>query len=62
MNIKQKYWHDKLAKGYALELGTHFYSVNSALGKVLEAKTIDDKLTALDYLLKTITYDKVQDV
>lgn len=62
MNIKQKHEHDKVARGYALELGTHFHSVHSVIGKVLEAKTIDQKLIAMDYLLKTITNGKREDV
>lgn len=62
MNIKQKAEHNRVARHYVLDLGlyptTNTYGV---IGKVLQAKTIDEKLLALDYLLKTITDNKRED-
>jgi hypothetical protein len=62
MNIKQKAEHNRVARNYVLDLGLHA-TVNtySVIGKVLEAKTIDQKLIALDYLLKTIVNGKRED-
>jgi len=51
-----------MAKNYAIELEVHFHSLYSVMDKVLEAKTIDQKLIALDYLLKTIVNGKREDV
>jgi hypothetical protein len=64
MNIKQKARHDKLVKGFVQELEINGYAVilYGVITKVIEAKTIDEKLTALEYLLKTITDNKTGDV
>jgi hypothetical protein len=59
MNIQQKAAHDKVARDYVLELGLHASTrAHAVIKKVLEAKTIDQKLIALDHLLKTITENK----
>jgi hypothetical protein len=63
MNIKQKAEHNRVARNYVLELGLYpTANTYGVIRKVLEAKTIDEKLTALDYLLKTITDNKREDV
>jgi hypothetical protein len=62
MNIKQKAEHNRVARHYVLDLGLHATTnTHSAINKVLEAKTIDQKLIALDYLLKTIVNGKRED-
>jgi hypothetical protein len=59
MNIQQKAAHNKVARDYVLELGLHATTnTHAVIKKILEAKTTDQKLMALDYLLKTITENK----
>ena len=62
MNIKQKAEHNRVARNYVLDLGLYpTANTYSVIGKVLQAKTIDEKLIALDYLLTTIKNNKRED-
>ena len=63
MNRQQETAYAKLVRGYIQELGIGGYApiFYGVITKVIEAKTIDQKLIALDYLLKTITDNKRED-
>ena len=53
--LRRAYWQE-------LETGDSSMFLFSPMEKIIEAKTIDEKLTALDYLLYTITDMKRKDV
>ena len=62
MNIKQKAEHNRVARNYVLDLGLYpTANTYGVIRKILEAKTIDEKLLGLDYLLTTIKKNKRED-
>lgn len=60
MNSQQESRMSLLRRGYwqELETGDSSMFLYSPINKVIEAKTIDEKLTALEYLLTSIVRGK----
>jgi hypothetical protein len=55
MNIKQQIGESKLIAGYATALDLDYNKVHGVMRKLLQAKSIDDRIYALQFLLDLAT-------